>query len=107
MLVVVDEKLTVSPDVALAFEATLRLASPNVLFPGVVKVIAWPALATAIAPDVPVIEDVAVSVAVRVCDPDVLSVTENVPAPLVSVELAGSTASPSVDVKCTVPAYAV
>ena len=36
-------------------------------------------------------------------EPDVFSVTEKVPAPLVKVLLAGSTAGPSLLVKCTVP----
>ena len=62
---------------------------------------------TVIAADVPVIEPVTVSVAVIVCDPVVLSVAENVPVPAVSVALAGSTAWPSLLVKCTVPAYPV
>lgn len=51
----------------------------------------------------PVIAGVTVSVAVIVREPDVLNVTEKVPAPLVSVVLAGSTAAPSLLVKCTVP----
>jgi hypothetical protein len=50
---------------------------------------------------------VAVSVAVTVSPPAVLNVTGNVPVPLVSVEFAGSTADPSVLVKCTVPVYPV
>ena len=59
---------------------------------------------TAIVPEVPVIDPLTVSVAVMVRLPAVLKVAENVPEPLLSVELAGSTAAPSVLVKCTVPA---
>ena len=59
---------------------------------------------TVIVPDVSVMEGVTVSVAVSVCVPAVFSVTENVPTPLVSVELAGNVATPSLLVKCTVPA---
>src|ERR1700690_2866920 len=58
---------------------------------------------TAIAPAVPVIDPVTVSVAVIVLLPTVFSVAENVPTPFVSVEFAGNTAAPSVLVKCTVP----
>src|SRR5437762_219964 len=57
--------------------------------------------------EVPVIEGVTVSVAVIVCDPAVLRVALKVPVPLVRVELTGSVAAPSVEVKCTVPAYPV
>ena len=57
-----------------------------------------------IAPLVPVIDEVTVSVAVIVWFPGVKSVALNVPAPFVSVELAGSAAAPSVEVKWTVPA---
>jgi len=49
--------------------------------------------------EVPVIESVAASVAVIVWPPTVFMVTEKVPVPLVSVELAGSTAWPSELVK--------
>ena len=59
---------------------------------------------TAIEFDVPVIEEVTVSVAVMVWLPAVFSVAENVPTPLVKVESAGNTAAPSVLVKRTVPA---
>ena len=52
---------------------------------------------------VPVIEAVTVSVPVMVWLPAVLSVALSVPVPFVSVEFAGSTACPSVLVKCTVP----
>lgn len=60
--------------------------------------------ATLMALLVPVMEAVRVSVAVRVREPTVVSVALKVPTPLVSVELAGSVAAPSVLVKCTVPA---
>src|SRR4051812_3197947 len=62
---------------------------------------------TTIALLVPVTELVTVSVAVIVWLPTVFSVAEKVPVPLVNVESAGNTATPSVLVKCTVPAYAV
>lgn len=58
---------------------------------------------TVIAPVMPVIEAVTVSVAVTVCVPTVFSVTEKIPVPLMSVLFAGRTACPSVLVKCTVP----
>ena len=58
---------------------------------------------TVIALDVPVIEEVAVSVAVTVWLPGVFSVTAKFPDPFVNVEFAGSTAEPSELVKCTVP----
>ena len=54
--------------------------------------------------EVPVIDGVTVSVAVMVREPAVISVALNVPVPLVNVELVGSVAPPSVDVKWTVPA---
>ena len=54
---------------------------------------------TVIVPDVPVMEEVTVSVAVIVRFPAVFSVTENVPTPLVNVESAGKVAEPSVLVK--------
>ena len=56
-----------------------------------------------IALEAPVIEGVAASEAVIVCAPAVSNVAEKFPTPFVSVELAGSTAWPSVLVKCTVP----
>jgi hypothetical protein len=65
--------------------------------------VAVPALTT-IAPEVPVIDEVTVSVAVMVWLPAIFSVAENVPVPFVSVVFAGSTAWLSVLVKCTVPA---
>ena len=55
-------------------------------------------------PDVPVIADETVSVALMVCDPAVFNVVLNVPTPLVRVELPGNTACGSVPLKCTVPA---
>ena len=59
---------------------------------------------TAICFEVPVIEELTVSVAVMVRLPAVFSVAENVPVPLVKVESAGNVAAPSLLVKCTVPA---
>lgn len=53
--------------------------------------------------DVPVMDEVTVSVAVTVCVPSVFSVTENVPTPFVNVEFPGNVADGSVLVKCTVP----
>ena len=67
-----------------------------------VKCVAAAAL-TAMLFDVPVIEDVNVSVAVIVWLPAVFNVAEKVPVPLVSVEFAGRTDCPSLLVKCTVP----
>ena len=58
---------------------------------------------TLIEADVPVMDAVIVSVAVTVCVPAVFSVSLNVSVPFVSVEFAGSTACPSLEVKCTVP----
>ena len=55
--------------------------------------------------DVPVME--AASVAVIVCVPGVIKVTEKDPLPAVSVEAAGSTAWGSLLEKCTVPEYVV
>jgi hypothetical protein len=67
------------------------------------KCVAVPVLTT-IAPEVPVIDEVTVSVAVMVWLPAVFSVAVNVLVPLVSVLFAGSVAAPSLLVKCTVPA---
>ena len=61
-------------------------------------------IVTVIVFDVPVIEEFTVSVPVTVWPPAVLSVAEKVPTPLVSVELTGREADPSVVVKWTVPA---
>jgi hypothetical protein len=58
---------------------------------------------TLMAFEVPVIVALTVSVAVTVLLPAVFKVTGNTPVPFVSVEFAGSTAAPSVLVKCTVP----
>ena len=58
---------------------------------------------TVIAPEVPVIEELTVSVAVIVRLPAVFSVAENVPVPLLSVELVGNIPCPSELLKCTVP----
>src|SRR6476619_4412722 len=69
-----------------------------------VTVVVVLALLTAIAPLVPVMAALTVSVPVMVCGPAVLSVALKLPAPLVSVLLAGNTAPPSVLVKWTVPA---
>jgi len=60
---------------------------------------------TTMVPEFPV-RLLGVSVAVMVWLPAVCRVAENVPTPLVNVELAGSVAEPSLLVKCTVPAYA-
>jgi hypothetical protein len=60
-------------------------------------------LLTLIELEVPVIEGVAASVAEIVCAPAVFNVAEKFPTPFVSVELAGSTAWPSLLVKCAVP----
>ena len=57
------------------------------------------ALETTIEFEVPIIDEVTVSVAVIVRLPAVLSVAENVPTPLVKVESAGRTANPSLLVK--------
>jgi hypothetical protein len=66
-------------------------------------VVAVPALTMTVLL-VPVIDEVAVSVAVIVWFPAVFNVAENVPVPFVNVESAGNTAAPSLAVKCTVPA---
>ena len=85
---------------------TVRLkALPAVAEAGALTVKCVAAAAdTVIVPLVPVIELVTVSVAVMVWLPPVASVALNVPVPLLSVELAGNTAEPSLLVKCTVPA---
>jgi hypothetical protein len=51
---------------------------------------------------VPVIE-LAVSVAVAVCTPNVFSVAENIPVPAAKPESAGKAAAPSLLLKCTMP----
>jgi hypothetical protein len=60
---------------------------------------------TLMAPDVPVIDAVTVSVAAIVWLPKVLSVAVKLPTPSVSVEFTGNTAPSSLLVKCTLPAY--
>ena len=59
--------------------------------------------ADTVTDDVPVIDEVTVSVAVIVWDPAVARVTENVPTPLVSVAAVGRVAAVSVLVNFTVP----
>ena len=60
---------------------------------------------TLMEPEMPLIEALTVSVAVMVCSPAVFNVAEKVPAPLVTVELAGeNTAWVSLLVTRTVPA---
>ena len=59
---------------------------------------------TVISPEVPVMEEVSVSVAVTVWVPTVANLTRNPPVPLDRVELTGRIASPSVEANCTVPA---
>ena len=85
---------------------TLKLiAVPAVAVPGAVtlKCVVVAAF-TVMAPEVPLIVEVTVSVAVMVRLPVVFNVAENVPAPFVSVALAGNDAAASLLVKCTVPA---
>ena len=62
---------------------------------------------TAIALEIPVIEEVTVSVAVTVWLPRVFKVTRNTPVPLERVEFAGRVAAGSLLVICTVPVYPV
>jgi hypothetical protein len=64
----------------------------------------WVVALTRMLPDVPVIDDVTLSVAVIVCVPPVIRVALNVPVPAVSTEFAGRVAAPSLPEKCTVPA---
>ncbi len=82
----------------------MLLDEPAVAVPGAVtkKCVAASRL-TVIVPELPVMEDVTVSVAVTPLAPTVFRVTENVPVPLVSVVLEGSKAAPSELVNCTVP----
>ena len=101
-----------------SLKVTVPVGVPPLLDAVAVKVTAWPTWLgfcdevnvvdvalrpTAIGPDVPVMEDVTVSVAVMVREPAVLSVAENVPTPLLSAEVAGSAAAPSLLVKFAVP----
>jgi hypothetical protein len=58
---------------------------------------------TVIAPEVPVIDEDAVSVAETVCAAVLKSVTATLPVPLLNVASAGSTARLSLLLKCTVP----
>ena len=84
---------------------TVKLnAVPGVAVAGAetVKCVAAVALTVTLL-DVPVIEELSVSVAVMVWVPAVFSVAAKVPVPLVRVEFAGSTACPSLLVKWTVP----
>jgi hypothetical protein len=78
-------KLKATPDAAVAGATTA-------------KCVAAPA-ETVMAPDVPVIEAVTVSVAVTVWLPAVFKVRLKLPTPLTRVVLGGSTAAPSVEVK--------
>ena len=89
----------------MSFAVTVTLTGmPAVVAPGVEMVNTEATAAfTVIVAVVPVMAAFTVSVAVIVLLPAVFSVTANVPEPFVSVELAGSTAEPSVLVKCTVP----
>ena len=61
------------------------------------------AAVTVSAFEMPVMDAVTVSVAVKVCDPEVLKVTETVPNPLASNVFAGNTAWESELVNFTVP----
>ena len=63
--------------------------------------------ATAIVPEVPVIDDVTVSVAFTVRLPTVRRVTLKFPTPFVSLAFEPSDAEASVEVRCTVPPYVV
>ena len=83
-------KLNAEPAVALAGALTAKCVTAAAL--------------TVIEFDVPVIDELTVSVAVIVWLPAVVSVAENVPEPLVRVESAGSVDEASELVKCTVPA---
>jgi hypothetical protein len=78
-------------------------AIPVVAFDGTVNEKWEAATTTLIEFELPVMEDFAESVAVTVCTPAVLRVTEKVPVPFESAESLGSTACASLLVKCTVP----
>ena len=99
--------VAVLPNVSSAVTVKLN-AVPLLAAPGAATV-KWVAAAglTVIAAVVPVIEAVTVSVAVTVCEPAVLSVTEKFPVPAVRVAFAGKTAWPSLLVMCTIPVYPV
>ena len=62
---------------------------------------------TVMLPDVPLIDDVTVSVAFTTRLPTVRSVALKFPTPFVSLAFALSVAEVSVEVRCTVPAYFV
>jgi hypothetical protein len=72
-------------------------------FAGVTAMFCRVAAVTVTGLEVPVIVAATVSVPVIVWVPTVFKVTESVLVPLISVTFAGSTAAPSVLVKCTVP----
>ena len=83
---------------------TVNLADVPIVAVDGAETLKWVAgFVTVILEDVPVIDEVRVSVAVIVWVPAVAKVTENVPAPDVNVEFAGRVADASVLVKCTVP----
>ena len=96
--------MAVFPNASFAVTVILN-AVPAVALPGALTVsaLADPGL-TVTVPDVPVIADETISVALMVCDPAVFKVALKVPVPLVRVELPGNTACGSVPLKCTVPA---
>jgi hypothetical protein len=58
---------------------------------------------TVIAPEMPVIDEDALSVTIIVCAAVLKSVTAKLPVPLLNVASAGSTARSSLLLKCTVP----
>jgi hypothetical protein len=66
-------------------------------------ILSLPAAVTRIDGEVPVIDEVLVSVAVTLCRPGVFRVTVNVPTPAVNVIFAGKVAALSVLVMATVP----
>ena len=92
------------PDEALALVIAAR-SEPAPLSASVVTT--SDADVTEMLPDVPVMDEVTVSVAVMVWFPMVCRVAESVPTPLINVESAGKAAAPSLLVKCTAPAYPV
>src|SRR5260370_1051035 len=99
------ERVAVLPKESLAgsVEAPADPAVTDVGKPATTNVLAAAGL-TVMPPSVPVMLEVAVSVAVSDCVPAVFKVAEKEPVPLDSVELAGSPAWPALVVKCTVPA---
>ena len=83
---------------------TVNLAGVPVVAVDGAETLKWVAgFVTVTVEDVPVIEELTVSVAVIVRLPAVAKVTENMPVPDVNVEFAGSAAAASELVKCTVP----